>query len=285
MQKLKPMPTTPPNKQGGVALIEAAIALVLVSSGLLAYLGLNAKIAGISAQNRASAFTLLASQAAQEMLRNRDFSTIPAAGSGTIQYRTGTLGGSTGTTVTYCWTATAVVVPAVSSNNLLRLTTTAVTTGACDTTDTNNPARIQSLLARSNPKASARNAAEGTNADGEGQLVNNYTPPPNSTTSQAPGGFNYVYDSNGALVAVTSPVNPQQALVPKTGSNSPLKIATINGNVVLDHSITAAQFNSYRIFIEGNALCNKFHPNQPDAPPTLTANGQTISFVQYSCVV
>lgn len=272
--------------QRGIALLEALLALGIAVAGLLALIGFNARVAGMNMQNRINSAAMLAAQAKLEELRNTDFDSL-VAGSDNVSFASPGFATQLPVSIDRCWTLAAVSVPNVSTTNLYTVTVAAVRQGGGCSTDigARPAARLVTLIARTNPRVAAKNVATSAAADGAGKLIKGV--PSGTPVSTTPGGFQIYQDSGGNLTGVYNP-QTNTTLAPGTGS---LLFAVINGNIMFDRALTAEEFKRLQVQAEGNGLCRKFYPGYSDTatsnptPPTIAGGGQTLAYVQYSCVV
>lgn len=287
-------------KIAGIALIEALFALAVVVAGAAALFGIHAFVMGGSAESRLQTAAMALAQDKLEELRSDalwvvfpDTQTEPLVASDAppLIMNPGIVR-SAAVSLSRCWRLEQVL-PADTNEpaTLVEARVQVVRAGSvCDPQSDGGLANLQTLLARQDPRIAAQNVAERLSADGDGILVDNYPYDPDvSDPLPGGGGFEEIRDPDtGELVAIVNP-DTGQAILPR---DNPLRYATISGNIVLEGARTAAGVNVLRLRPEGVAMCRLYYPGFPAAgedpppePPSITGDGQTVSHVQYSCVV
>lgn len=285
------------SRQAGIALLEALLSLGLVTGGVIASLAFNANVVSVSTTTRVSSAALAAAQAKLEELRNVDYPAI-VSGDDTVDFNSPGFIGQSSITVKRCWLTEDVMGPdgVTPIAGILELTV-AATGGAddCDASDGGSPVRLSALIAQADPRLAATNVADLSGADGNAEKVNalpdsvdNLTPTNNS------GGFQIYKDGSGKILAIASP-SGGSVLVPKEGSD--LKYTTISGNIIFRGARSIAEARLATVGGEGNVICRTYWPdievgqNSSTTPPTpvvpppaLIRNGETITYIQYSCI-
>ncbi len=253
--------------------------MAVMLGGMAAILGFHAIVAGNSAQNRLASAAMGAAQSKLEEFRNDDFDSLEDGADAVVLTNPG-LAGAFSTTLDRCWEF------AQETPSLLRATVAVVRQGAACAPNGASLASLSTLIARNDPRIAARNIDTQRLADGDGRLIKDYIKPEGSTSPGLPGGFEMVRDSDGKLLAIYNP-DTGEAIVPKNVNND-LKFAEINGNIIIAGSKDVNDVKALKIGTEGAATCRIYYPGYPEgepAPPTVTAGGTTITYVQYSCVV
>ena len=274
----------------GVALMEAMIGLAVAFAGAAAIFGIHSHVMGSSSESRLQTAALSMAQAKLEELRNQQFEVMldPLADADSPTFENPGVVGASEVTLNRCW-AIEQVLPADLSEDasLVRISVNVVRPGTvCDPAAAGGLSRLQTLVARQDPRVAARNVVQRLVRDGEGRLEDNYEEPEGSTGTNLPSGFREVRDGSGNLLAVVNP-STQQAIVPKDEGGT-LKIAGISGNLFFDGARTSDYFFPSRIAGDGVAICRVDGYNTADGTvplPVITGAGHTVSYVRYSCVV
>jgi hypothetical protein len=278
----------------GVALIEALIGLAVVFAGSAAIFGIHSHVMGSSSEARLQTAAMTMAQAQLETFRNWEFDQLidpdNLEGEDSATFDNPGVFGSSAVNLTWCWRIEQELPDPDTSPDpasLVQISVNVARPGtACDANDDQGLARLQTLVARQDPRVAARNVAQRLVRDGEGRLVDNYEEPAGSTGKDLPSGFREVRDGGGNLLAVVNPVT-KQAIVPKEEGGA-LKVAMISGNVFLDGARTSGYFSTTRIAGDGVAICrvDGYDPGDTTVPlPAISGAGHTVSYVRYSCVV
>lgn len=270
-------------KQRGVTLIEAMIAMAVMVTGTAAVLGIHSYVSGTSAQSRIETAAMGLAQEKIEELRGSHFDSIED-GFDTRTITIPMLGSTNSMTLTRCWNSidtladTGIPVARMKQINVNIIREN-------DTCESEPIASLNSFISKQDPREAALNIDDQKIADGDGIK----TVDKDDIDISSPD-FNFDINEDGTVTSIT---NPQTGETLKKSDGSPLKYATISGNIFYYNLGTfPADINSVldrvRVRAQGAATCKVFFPgfDDDDVPGSFTsADEKTIHHIQYSCVV
>jgi hypothetical protein len=261
----------------GIALIEALIALTVMVVGVAAIFGVHGYVVGSSAESRLQTVAMSLAQDKIEEFRNEDFASLAdsVAPHESVTIINPSIGRSQQVTLRRCWNfleAGEVGAPAGLVDGLVQVNVTVVRDGETCAAGDRGLASLSGLLARQDPRVAALNLRNREGLDGEGEIVDVDALPqgtprePNPTLT--PGGFEFVRDGSGSLLAV---INPEtgKALVPRGGAEgepTSLAIVNLHGNLIIPGTLERSDVLGLGVGALGNGFCRIHYPHPADLP-------------------